>query len=115
MSHQLKSSLTIAAIASITSFSALLGANAAIKRGVALEDLLGGAIASLVTGFTTLGAAASLQKETVVEKFIETEPLHSPTPVIHNITLVNAPQHAEIIVDWARNNHLSEVKNGTRN
>lgn len=37
---QIKSAITIAAIASVTSFSALLGANVAIKRGVALEDLV---------------------------------------------------------------------------
>jgi hypothetical protein len=115
MKSQLKSSVTIAAIATITSFSSLLGATAGLKRAVTLEDLLGGAIASLVTGLTTLGAAASLQKETVVERFIETEPLQSPTPIIHNITLVNAPQHADVIVDWARKNNLSEVKNGINN
>lgn len=109
MRHQLKSALTIGAIASTVSFSSFLGAAAAIKRGVVVEDLLGGAIASLVTGITTLGVAASLQKETIVEKFVETEPLQSPTPVIHNIVLVNAPQHAELIVDWARNNNLVEA------
>jgi hypothetical protein len=115
MNSQLKSAVTISAIATITSFSSLLGATAALKRQVALEDLVGGAIASLVTGLTTLGAAASLQKETVVERFIETEPLQPPTPIIHNITLVNAPQHADVIIDWARKNNLSEVKNGINN
>lgn len=115
MKHQFKASLTIGVIAATVSFSSLLGATAAIKKGVGLEDLLGGAIASLVTGITTLGVAASLQKETVVEKFIETEPLHSPAPIIHNITLVNAPQHADAIIDWARKNHLSEVRNGINN
>lgn len=115
MKNQLKSALTIGAIAGTVSFSSFLGAAASIKRGIAVEDLLGGAIASLITGVTTLGVAASLQKETIVEKFVETEPLQFPVPVIHNITLVNAPQHAELIIDWARNNHLSEVTNGIRN
>ncbi len=105
----LKTGLVVGMFAGTCAIGSFLGATAALKREIVAEDLLAGAIASITTAATTFGAAVTLQKETVVERFVK--PHEAPVPTIHSIVLVNAPDHAEALVDWAKNQNLVEVRN----